>query len=187
MIPALITKAHIVEAIRRIDRDGIPARRGGRDYCLAKNGKHFPPKYTIGLAHEVATGNRLKSSEFSGGAESNRFLGGRGFDVVECNCGGRVHARPEMSVSGASRTGAGVTVPTRHSERCPDCKIRVRELLERIYGTCMPNHRFRWPEKIRSLRGNPDRLHSAESGCGLGGESRIRYWRIRETKVPGAL
>ena len=148
MIPALITKAHIIEAMRRIDRDGIPARRGGRDYCLAKNGRHFPPKYTIALAHELATGNRLHSSEFSGGAESNRFLGGRGFDVVDCNCGGRVHARADMSVSGASRTGTGVTVPTGHSERCPDCKLRVRELLERIYGTCMPNHRFRWPAKL---------------------------------------
>ena len=38
--------------------------------------------------------------------------------------------------------------PARHSERCRECKIRVRELLERIYGTCLPNHRFRWPTDL---------------------------------------
>ena len=35
-------------------------------------------------------------------------------------------------------------VRTRHSERCPECKKRVREMLEHIYGTCLPNHGFRW-------------------------------------------
>ena len=32
----------------------------------------------------------------------------------------------------------------RHSERCRACKIRVRQLLERIYGACVLNHRFGW-------------------------------------------
>ena len=33
----------------------------------------------------------------------------------------------------------------KHSERCPECKRRVREMLQRIYGACQPNHAFGWP------------------------------------------
>lgn len=43
--------------------------------------------------------------------------------------------------------------PTRHSERCPECKTRVHELLERIYGTCLQNHRFSWPTRLSSYSG----------------------------------
>ena len=42
---------------------------------------------------------------------------------------------------------------TRHSERCPECKIRVRELLERIYGTCLQNHKFSWSTHLSSYAG----------------------------------
>ena len=56
-------------------------------------------------------------------------------------------------MSGKSKTRTRVTAPTRHSERCPACKIRVRELLERIYGTCLSNHRFRWPADHSSYAG----------------------------------
>ncbi len=41
----------------------------------------------------------------------------------------------------------------RHSEHCPDCKARVRELLERIYGECVANHRFDWPTHLSSYAG----------------------------------
>ena len=153
MIPAIITKAHIIEAIRRIGREGVPARRRGRDYCLATNGTHFPPKYTIALAHEVATGERLSSNEFSGGAESNGFLASRGFNVVECNCGGRNQERSATSMSGMPERRMPVAARTRHSERCPECKDRVQELLERIYGSCLPNHRFRWQCGFSSYAG----------------------------------
>ena len=153
MIPAIITKAHIIEAIRRIGREGVPARRRGRDCCLATNGTHFPPKYTIALAHEVATGERLSSNEFSGGAESNGFLASRGFNVVECNCGGRNQERSATSMSGMPERRMPVAARTRHSERCPECKDRVQELLERIYGSCLPNHRFRWQCGFSSYAG----------------------------------
>ena len=43
----------------------------------------------------------------------------------------------------------------RHSERCPECKIRVGELLERIYGTCVPNHGFGWQTSLASYVGTP--------------------------------
>ncbi len=145
MIPCVITKLHIAEAIRRIKCNGIPPRRRSRDYCLVTNRGHFPPKYTIALAHEIATGEFLSSDRFNGGAESNDFLGRRGFVVVECDCGGSLEVGGSVtSVSGPPEQASSTTAPLRHPERCPECKIRVRELLERIYGTCLSNHRFGW-------------------------------------------
>lgn len=144
MIPKHITGAHIEDAIRLIIRDGMPAERRSRGYCLATKDGHFPPKYTIALAHQVATGALLPSDRFSGGPESNEFLRGRGFAVIECDCRGGV----------GDGTGAAVPRPTvrmtrtspskRHSERCRECKIRVGQLLQRIYGACVRNHRFPW-------------------------------------------
>ena len=139
MIPKCITETHIAEAIRHILRDGVPPQRRSRGYCLVTNGEHLPPKYTISLAHQVASGECLRPDRFSGGAESNGFLRRLCFDVVECPCGGRI-----TSVSGPSERKRHMIASTRHPERCRDCKKRVRELLERIYGTCIENHRFRW-------------------------------------------
>ena len=153
MIPTLITRMHILEAIRRIRRDGVPSRRRARGYCLVTNGKHFPPKYTIAVAHQIATGKCLRPDQFSGGKESIRFLGSRGFSVVECTCGGTLHSRPVPTVPGPSGASRRLVAPPRHSERCRECKIRVRELLERIYGTCLPNHRFRWPTDLTAYSG----------------------------------
>ncbi|MYH03213.1 MAG: hypothetical protein F4142_11780 [Nitrospira sp. SB0675_bin_23] len=153
MIPAFITKAHIVEAMRRISRDGVPPRRTSRDYCLIKGGRHFPPKYSIALAHQVATGQSLRSDKFSGGSESNRFLKARGFNIVECNCGGSYGAGSIKSPSGPFEKRTHITPPTRHSERCRECKIRVHEILERIYGTCLRNHRVSWPAHLSSYKG----------------------------------
>ena len=46
-----------------------------------------------------------------------------------------------------------MNLSTRHSERCKECKIRVRELLERIYGTCLQNHKFSWPAHFSFYEG----------------------------------
>ena len=145
MIPNFITRAAIVQAMRRIDLDGIPPARKSRGHCLAAYGRHFPPKYTIALAHEAATGKRLHPDLFSAGPESNNFLRRRGFDVEECNCGGTLRdGGPVTSVSLLSTRPLSRAASTRHSERCPECKRRVRELLERIHGTCVAGHRFGW-------------------------------------------
>ena len=101
MIPSFITKANIVAAMRRIDREGVPPVRRARNYCLVVKGRHFPPKYTIAMAHQIATRRFLHSYEFSGGAESNGFLRNRGFDVVECSCGG---AHRSVAVTSTSQT-----------------------------------------------------------------------------------
>ena len=153
MIPRRITKAHIEEAIRLIIRDGVPPRRRGRDYCLTTKGEHLPPKYTIAVAHRVATGELLSPDRFSRGWESNEFLRRRGFAIAECDCGGsaRHGGAPPVSPVSQKRTP---TVPSkRHSERCRECKIRVGQLLARIYGACVRDHRLRWETSLTAYAG----------------------------------
>ncbi len=110
MIPGCIKSEHLNKAICRIMLEGVPPRRKGRHYCLVKDGNHYPPKYTVALAHEIATGRLLPSYEFSGGGESNGFLRKREFDVVECKCGGANRSRSDTSrpVQSTRRTSAAV-------------------------------------------------------------------------------
>ena len=158
MIPSYITSEHLVEAICRIRREGVPPRRKGRHYCLVKDGCHYPPKYTVALAHQIATGRFLPSYEFSGGGESNGFLSKRGFEIADCNCGGGYRAKTLTRRANRTRKRKSAKGHTRHSEHCPDCKARVRELLERIYGECVANHGFNWPTHPSSYSSTPINL-----------------------------
>ena len=155
MIPKHITTAHIEEAIRLIIRDGVPPRRRSRGYCLGSNGEHLPPKYTIALAHEVATGALLPWDQFNGGRESNEFLRRRGFAVNECECHGSVRDPPDVAAHPASVRRARTSPSAPHSERCHACKIRVGQLLERIYGACVLDHRFSWQTGLAAYAGTP--------------------------------
>ena len=152
MIPKRIAAAHIEEAIRLILRDGMPPGRMSRGYCLATKGKHLPPKYTIALAHQVATGELLPSDRFSGGRESNEFLRRRGFSVVECGCCGSVRDGPGAAVPRPTARKTR-TRPKPHSERCHACKVRVGQLLERIYGACVRDRRFPWRTGVAAYAG----------------------------------
>lgn len=153
MIPVNITREHILQAVERIGRVGVPTGRGSRKYCLVHDGYHYPPKFTIALAHEVAAGDPLSSAAFSGGSESIRFLVSRGFDVDECECGGIRQTQPTRSPLNAPPKTKASERPRVHSERCPECKVRVRELLERIYGSCQSNHRFGWRTSLSAYKG----------------------------------
>jgi hypothetical protein len=79
-----ITKAHVQNALKEIDRHGVPRNRRSTRYCLIHNGKHYPPKYVLALAVQHATGRSLKPDEHSGGAETNSRLRKLGFTVEAC-------------------------------------------------------------------------------------------------------
>ena len=153
MIPKHITGAHVEEAIRIIIRDGMPPGRRSRGYCLATKGEHLPPKYTIARAHQVATGELLPSGRFFGGPESNEFLRRRGFAVIECDCRGSVRDGRGAVVPRPTVTRARTSPSKPHSERCRACKIRVGQLLDRIYGACVRDHRFPWRTDLAAYAG----------------------------------
>jgi len=42
-----------------------------------------------------------------------------------------------------------------HNERCKECKVRVRQLLEKIYGSVIPNYRMQLGTRPEELREHP--------------------------------
>jgi len=81
MIPENITGKHIKMAIDYIDQHGVPPRRGSTVYDLIYNGKSYPPKYVVCIAYKYTSGNELIGNEFSGGKETNNFLGNKGYNT----------------------------------------------------------------------------------------------------------
>lgn len=82
-IPKNINKEHIIEAIQKISREGVPERRESTRFSILYEGKHYPPKYVISIANIFANGEEHSPSKFSGGKESNSFLNTLGFRIVE--------------------------------------------------------------------------------------------------------
>lgn len=82
MIPAGLDRAHVIAALARIDRDGIPPGREATKFELWHAGRAYPPKLVISLAREEAFGRALPSAVFSGGTETNRQLQELGFTIA---------------------------------------------------------------------------------------------------------
>lgn len=87
MIPKNITREHVLEAIREIDRNGVPSGRNSRKFILLYEGKSYPPKYVVSLANKYANEVMLDSLKFCGGQETNRFLGRLGFEILDKTTG----------------------------------------------------------------------------------------------------
>lgn len=79
-IPQNITKVHLLQAIKLIDKDGVPARRKSTGYDVLYEGKLYPPKYVLAIANTLVNNEELR--DFSGGKESNHFLEQRGFKIL---------------------------------------------------------------------------------------------------------
>lgn len=65
MIPKNITEENIIEAIKKIDAEGIRhALNASRKYDLVFEGKKYPPKHVIAIANEFANGTYLEHTQF---------------------------------------------------------------------------------------------------------------------------
>lgn len=148
MIPKTITREHVLRAVEEIDNNGVPAGRQSTKFGLFFNGKQYPPKYVLSLAHRFAEGHELDSSAFGGGQESNAFLASLGFQIngPSQSDGAAVRATPTRS----KQTRRAVSRGT-HNERCPACKDAVRNLLEKLYGEIETNPRFELATKPEGL------------------------------------
>jgi hypothetical protein len=59
MIPRTITREHVLRAVEEIDKNGVPAERRSRKYEMSLDGKLYPAKYIVSLAHRFAFGHDL--------------------------------------------------------------------------------------------------------------------------------
>lgn len=81
MIPQGISREHVLEALARIDRAGVPPSRENRSVVLRHEGKGYPPKLVMSVASELATGRTLPGAAFLT-TEAERHLLRLGFSVV---------------------------------------------------------------------------------------------------------
>ncbi len=79
-----ITHTSILEALKEIDINGVRSGRNSSTYDLIFEGKKYPPKYVISLAHKNATGEELDPKSFEGGKDTEAFkiLAENGFTIV---------------------------------------------------------------------------------------------------------
>ena len=78
-----ITKAHVLEAIKRL-KAGEKTRWGSsKKFLLMHNGVGLPPKAVLGVAACIANGvEEWDLGDFSGGDHTNNVLRKLGFEVV---------------------------------------------------------------------------------------------------------
>jgi hypothetical protein len=133
MIPHQITFEHVLAAISEIKAAGTPPSRNPTRYFAMYKGKHYPPKYFVSLAAKYAIGRELRPSEFSGGAETNKFLIKLGFEITGADV---PTVRPHKPKPVTKKQVIF------HNERCQQCKATVTALLKKLYGTVEINKRF---------------------------------------------
>jgi len=147
MIQSNIEKRHVIDAMRKIDSEGFPSGRISKKFLLEFKGKQYPPKYVISLANKFANGEELNPSTFNGGQETNNFLKGLGFDIVEASSSGHESITPpDESIESPQNM---------HNERCSDCKNVVERMLKKIYGDVKPNYKFNIGTNPENFRDTP--------------------------------
>ncbi len=146
MIPDNIDRSHVLKALKEIDSSGLPVGRESTKYVLVYEGREYPPKFVIALANRFANGFMLESSRFSGGRETNGFLGQLEFEIRTIT---GEEVRPPASVRTAKQAQPS------HTERCPECKEAVADLLGALYGEVRVNHRFGVGTRPEDFQGIP--------------------------------
>ena len=149
MIPKNIRSEHILKAIEEVERIGFPDNRNSKNFHLEYNGKYYPPKYILSLANKYANGKELVSSEFSGGKESNDFLGKLGFNIIEDQFIAKTIPKP-LTIKDKAFSQKPI-----HDERCPLCKKTIKTILERIYGKVEAGYRFEIGTHPEDFRNTP--------------------------------
>lgn len=83
-IPKNISKKHLLEAIQKIDIDGIPKNGDSQYYDVLFNGKKYPPKLIVSFANIFANGEELDRNSFRGGSNTPAFklLEDNGFEII---------------------------------------------------------------------------------------------------------
>lgn len=93
-LPHYLTHEHIRKGMEYIDQNGVPSKRKAYKFELRSNGRKYPPKYVICVAHISYDRQVYPWNVFGGGDETNNFLISRGFEVWNKIKGERVGIEP---------------------------------------------------------------------------------------------
>ena len=72
-IPENITYNHLLQAIEKIDSEGIPIDGDSKYYDVLYNGKTYPPKLIVSYSNLFANGKVLDRTQFRGGLNTESF------------------------------------------------------------------------------------------------------------------
>ena len=76
-----IKEKNIIDALKYIDKNGIPPRNESTQYDLvAENGKRYPSKYVIAVANHLANGTDISTAEYNA-IEAKNYLEKMGYKV----------------------------------------------------------------------------------------------------------
>lgn len=84
IIPKNIGRKHIIQAIEKIELEGISSNEDSMYYDLAYNKKFYPPKLVVSFANLFANGEEIDRNSFNGGIDTPCFdlLIKNGFEIV---------------------------------------------------------------------------------------------------------
>jgi len=83
-IPSNINREHIFQAIIRIEKEGIPARRYAREYAMWYEEKEYPCKLIISWANIYANGKELDSNpKVFNTYMAQDYLANKGFKIIK--------------------------------------------------------------------------------------------------------
>ncbi len=72
--PHNIAKEHLLKAIEKIDKEGIPKDGDSQYYDVIYNGNKYPPKLIVSYANLFANGEILDRNSFNGGLNTQCFI-----------------------------------------------------------------------------------------------------------------
>lgn len=95
-IPDNITKEHLLKAIEKIDKEGIPEYGQSQYYDVLFYNRKYPPKLIVSYANLFANGEELDRNTFEGGLKTPAFalLEKEGFKIVKKN--GMTNKYPDL-------------------------------------------------------------------------------------------
>ncbi len=82
-LPENITKSHLMKAIQKIDKEGVPSKAHSTTYDVFYNERYYPPKLIISYANIYANGHALYRPDFRGGEGTQAFnlIRKHGFEI----------------------------------------------------------------------------------------------------------
>jgi len=136
-----VRKVHVNKACHRYNAGEEHPHRPAQNTFLLFEGKRYPAKFIRGLAYEIATGDKLKSNDYSGGTETVRFFRAFGFSVEYSGkvIGERDNSKIEQKSNDTDIKGEDNSSPKMQ-------KAFLRKLLERRIGCVETEARFNWLE-----------------------------------------